>query len=400
MNSNEIKQKENQYVANTYARYDAAIVQGSGARCSDADGKTYIDFTSGIGVNSLGFCDTGWSEAVARQAAKLQHVSNLFYTEPCAQAAEKLIRLTGMKKVFFSNSGAEANEGAIKAARKYSFMKYAEEAEALGKSFNRYEIITLGDSFHGRTIATVTATGQEKFHKFFFPFLQGFSYVKANDIEDLYAKINENTCAIMAELVQGEGGVNDLEKGFVEEIKKQCAEKDILFIVDEVQTGIGRTGKLMAYEYFGFLPDIATVAKGLGGGVPIGGVLFGEKTAEVLHPGDHGSTYGGNPLVCAAADYVLSLMTKEFLADVCKKGAYFRSRLLEMEGVESVSGLGLMIGVALKEKSTADVVKACLAEGLLVLTAGKKIRLLPSLTILKEEIDEGLDIFARVILPS
>jgi acetylornithine/N-succinyldiaminopimelate aminotransferase len=395
MNSEEIKNLENTFVADTYARYDIAVTSGRGVRCFDAEGRGYLDFTSGIGVNILGFSDPGWVAAVSAQAAKIQHTSNLFYTEPCSLVAEKMAGITGMKRMFFCNSGAEANEGAIKTARKYSLMKYG--GAHTGGDFDRYEIVTLDGSFHGRTIATITATGQDSFHRYFSPFLQGFSYAKANDIASLRNTISDKTCAVMVEFIQGEGGVNDLSREYVDEIARICAERDILLIADEVQTGVARTGKFMAYEHFDIVPDIVTVAKGIGGGLPLGGILFGEKTENVLVHGDHGSTYGGNPVVCAGADYVLSLIDEEFLASVAESGAYFRERLMKMKAVSGVSGKGLMIGVTLSGHKPGETVKACLANGLLLLTAKDKLRLLPPLTIVKEEIDEGLDILERAL---
>ena len=395
MNSSEIKALEDKFITNTYGRYDLAIEHGQGSRCYDPEGAEYIDFTSGIGVNSLGFCDPGWVEAVCNQAKLIQHTSNLFYTEPCSTLAEKLITKTDMKSVFFANSGAEANEGAIKAARKYSFMKYGIEG---GNDFDRYRIVTLAGSFHGRTIATITATGQEAFHKYFTPFLQGFDYAETNNIESLKSTVNEKTCAIMVEFVQGEGGVNELDHDFVNEISKICEEKDILLIADEVQTGVGRTGKFMSYEHYEVKPDIVTVAKGIGGGLPIGGVVFGEKANEALKPGDHGSTFGGNPIVSAGADYVLSKFDDAFIEEIAQKGEYMREKLSQMEGVNSVSGLGLMIGIDIDGLDPGAVVKNCLKEGLLVLTAKSRLRLLPPLTISKEDMDEGLDILAKVIL--
>jgi acetylornithine/N-succinyldiaminopimelate aminotransferase len=394
MNSDDIKKLEDKYIADTYARYDVSIVRGEGATCYDPEGKVYIDFTSGIGVNALGFCDPGWVRAVAEQAGKLQHTSNLIYTEPCSLAAEKMIRLSGMSNMFFCNSGAEANEGAIKAARKYSHMKYGAEND---EGFNRYEIITLDGSFHGRTMATITATGQESFHKDFSPFLQGFAYAKANDVDDLRAKLTDRTCAIMIEFVQGEGGVNELSRDYVRALAEICEAGDILLIADEVQTGVARTGRFMAYDHFDIKPDIVTVAKGVGGGLPIGVILFGEKTKDVLKHGDHGSTYGGNPVVCAGADYVLSRIDDDFLANVRENGAYMKERLLSMRGVSEVSGKGLMIGVSLADKKLADVVRGCIGEGLLILTAKDKLRLLPPLIIGREDIDAGLEIMERVI---
>ncbi|MDR1495329.1 MAG: aspartate aminotransferase family protein [Clostridiales Family XIII bacterium] len=388
MNSEQIKQQENAYLANTYSRYDVVVVSGKGVRAKGADGREYLDFTSGIGVNSLGYCDPGWVRAVSEQVALIQHTSNLFYTEPCTKAARRMIELTGLNNMFFGNSGAEANEGAIKAARKYSHRKYGE---------SRSEIVTLEGSFHGRTMATITATGQDAFHKDYDPFLQGFSYAKMNDIADLKAKITGRTCAIMVEFVQGEGGVNPLDPEYVKEMAAICAENDILLIADEVQSGIGRTGRFMSYEYYGVTPDIVTVAKGIGGGLPIGAIVFGEKTKDTFEPGDHGSTYGGNPVACAGADYVLSRMDEDFLANVREVGEHFRERLLRTPGVAGVTGVGLMIGVELTDKKAADVVKTCVENGLFLLTAKDKLRLLPPLIITKEEADEGIDIIAAAL---
>jgi acetylornithine/N-succinyldiaminopimelate aminotransferase len=354
----------------------------------DGDGREYMDFTSGIGVNSLGYCEPGWVKAVAEQAARVQHTSNLFYTEPCTVAAERMIGLTGLCNMFFGNSGAEANEGAIKAARKYSHQKYGTQ---------RSEIITLEGSFHGRTMATITATGQDSFHKDYDPFLQGFAYAGINDVADLRSKVSERTCAIMVEFVQGEGGVNPLDPDYVKEIAGICAEKDILLIADEVQSGIGRTGRFLSYEHYGVTPDIVSVAKGIGGGLPIGAIIFGEKTKDTFAPGDHGSTYGGNPVACAGASYVLSRMDEDFLANVRKVGEHFKSRLLSTPGVAGVTGLGLMIGVTLEDKKASDVVRSCLDKGLFVLTAKDRLRLLPPLIITKEEADEGIDIIASAL---
>jgi len=397
MDSEAIKALENAYTANTYARYDIALSEGKGARARDPEGREYIDFTSGIGVNSLGFCNPGWVAAVRAQAGEIQHISNLFYSEPCAKAAEKLVKLTGMSSVFFSNSGAEANEGAIKAARKYSFMKYGQDADA---GFDRYRIVTLEGSFHGRTMATITATGQESFHRYFTPFLQGFDYAHTNDAISLREKVTDKVCAIMVEFVQGEGGVVELDAGFVEEIVRLCKDNDILLIADEVQTGVGRTGKFMAYDHYGVKPDIVTVAKGFGGGLPIGGVIFGETAKDALGPGDHGSTYGGNPVVCAGADYVLSQFMDggSFLDGIAMKGEYFRERLLATPGVKGVSGLGLMLGIDLGGRDAKAVCAAATRRGLLTLTAKNKLRLLPPLTIEQSDIDEGLSILAESIV--
>lgn len=384
MNNFEILQeKDKQYVANTYGRFPVAVERGKGATCFDFDNKKYIDFSSGIGVNSLGFCDEGWVEAVTNQLKLLQHISNLYYTEPCASAAELLCKKTGMKKVFFSNSGAESNEGAIKCARKYSLMKYGE---------GRNKILTLNNSFHGRTVTTLAATGQDVFHRFFFPFTEGFGFIDANDTEGLKTALEDKSvCAVMLELIQGEGGVMPLEKDFVLECARLCREKDILLIVDEVQTGVGRTGKLFAFEHYDIMPDILTTAKGIGGGLPLGCVLFSEKTEAVFTAGDHATTFGGNPVATAGAKYILEKMDEDFLSAVEKKGEYIRSRLLKMPHVVGCDGLGLMIGVRLDESvKAAEVVKKAIEKGALALTAKAKLRLLPPLTISYEEIDEGL----------
>ncbi|MDR3295310.1 MAG: aspartate aminotransferase family protein [Clostridiales Family XIII bacterium] len=389
MKHEELKKLDRQSILGTYARSDVSIQRGKGAVCWSEEGKRYVDFTAGIGVNALGYCDPQWVEAVAKQAATLQHASNLYYTEPCALLAEKLTAKTGLRKVFFGNSGAEANEGAIKAARKYGHEKYGVE---------RFEIISLENSFHGRTMATVSATGQDSFHRYFDPFLDGFRHVPANDIEKLRAAVSDRTCAIMAEMVQGEGGVIPLSAPFVQEIERLCAEKDVLFIVDEVQTGIGRTGKFFAYEHFGVKPDIVTAAKGLGSGLPIGAIIFGEKCETVLAAGDHGSTFGGNPVVCAGGLVVMERIDEVFLEAVRGKAAYITEQLRKMEGVSDVGGLGLMLGVSLAEgKDAKAVVAACAEKGALFLTAKEKVRLLPPLVIGKAEIDEGLAILAETL---
>ncbi len=388
MNTNQIMERDRQYILGTYRRNELCISKGSGSVCWSPEGKRYIDFSSGIGVNSLGYSDEGWVDAVTRQLRTLQHTSNLFYTEPCGALAEILVNRTGFDKVFFCNSGAEANEGAIKAARKYSLQKYGA---------GRYDIITLQNSFHGRTLATITATGQDDYHKYFDPFMEGFVYSKLNDHEDLKGKITDRTCAVMAELIQGEGGVNRLEEDYVRELHDLCKEKDILLIIDEVQTGIGRTGKLFAYEHFGIRPDMVTMAKGLGAGLPIGGILFGESCSHVLQQGDHGTTFGGNPAVCAGAIEVLNRIDNKFLDQVAKKGDYMKSRIEKMDGVDMVTGLGLMLGVSLKDKEAKEVVKNALELGLITLTAKSRIRLLPPLNISDEELDEGLELLEKAI---
>lgn len=389
MNSSEIKKLDKEKIVSTYSRYDLVAESGKGASCTSADGKKYVDFTSGIGVNSLGFCDDKWVAAVTAQLNKLQHVSNLFYTQPQVEVANILTERTGMKKVFFGNSGAEANEAAIKTARKYG-------TTGKGESVNK--IITLNNSFHGRTMATITATGQENYHKFFTPFLDGFDYCDANDIQQLESLVSDDTCAIMMEMIQGEGGVLNLDEEFVKAAEKLCADKDILFIIDEVQTGIGRSGKLFAYEHFGVKPDIVTFAKGIGGGLPIGGALFGEKCCDVLEPGNHGTTYGGNPVACAGAVEVLKRIDDDFLAEVAAKSQYIRDKLMEMPQVKSVSGMGLMLGVEIEGKEAGQVVKDALEAGLMILTAKDKVRMLPPLTITYDEIDEGIEILKKALV--
>ena len=389
MNSAELKAVDQQYVANTYARFDLALKSGKGATCRDYEGNSYIDFTSGIGVNSLGFCNEKWSAAVAEQASTLNHISNLYYTEPGAVLAESLCKVTGYKKVFFGNSGAEANEGAIKAARKYSYDKYGE---------GRSTILTLVNSFHGRTVTTLSATGQEHFHQFFFPFTGDFSYALANDIADVKEKLNASVCAVMIEFIQGEGGVVPLNEGFVKELAALCAEKDVLLIADEVQTGVGRTGKFLASEWYGVHPDITTLAKGLGGGLPIGAVLLGEKTEFVLGYGDHGSTFGANPISCAGANIVMETVSKPDLLDkVASRFEQVQKALSGCAEVSGVTGKGMMIGISLKNKRSGDVAKACIEKGLLVLTAKEKVRLLPPLTISDEEFEKGLSILLAVL---
>jgi acetylornithine/N-succinyldiaminopimelate aminotransferase len=387
MKHEELKQLDQAYILGTYGRNDVSIQRGKGAVCWSEDGKRYVDFTAGIGVTALGYCDSQWVEAVSRQAGLLQHTSNLYYTEPCVLLAQRLVDRSGLKKVFFCNSGAEANEGAIKTARKYAFEKRGDE---------RPEIITLENSFHGRTMATVSATGQENFHRFFSPFLEGFRYTAVNDVEQLRAAVTEHTCAIMAEMVQGEGGVVPLEEAFVREIANLCRERDLLFIADEVQTGVGRTGRFFSYEHFGVEPDLVTTAKGLGGGLPIGAVLFGEKCEHVLVSGDHGSTFGGNPVVCAGGLVVMDRIDEAFLEAVRSKSAYLIRRLKEMPGVLDVTGMGLMLGVTV-EKDAKAITAACGEKGLLILTAKERLRLLPPLIIGREEMEEGLSILESVL---
>lgn len=380
---------DNTYVAHTYGRFPVAIKQGSGAVCTDSSGKQYLDFTAGIGVNSLGFCSPQWVEAVSKQAATLNHTSNLYYTEPGIVLAQKLCEKSCMKRVFFSNSGAEANEGAIKAARKYSFDAYGE---------GRYEIISLHNSFHGRTITTLAATGQAVFHTKFNPFTEGFVFAEANNIESVKALVSEKTCAVMLECIQGEGGVVPLEKEFVQAVAALCQEKDLLLIIDEVQTGLGRTGSFFSYQQFGVQPDIVSAAKGLGGGLPIGAVLFGEKTMDTMDAGTHGSTFGANPIVCAGANVVVDSLDDDFLSGVKEKSAFIFEKVAKFPHVQSVTGLGLMIGVSFDDGITGkQVVDKCLENGVLFLTAKNKLRMLPPLTITKDEIEQGLSVLETVL---
>lgn len=382
------KETDSKYVAHAYGRFDVALKSGKGSTVYDESGKKYIDFGSGIGVTAFGFCDEIWKKAVEEQLDALQHTSNLYYTQPCTELAKLLCEKSKMKKVFFANSGAEANEGAIKFARKYSFDKYGN---------GRATIITLENSFHGRTITTLAATGQEEFHTVFFPFTEGFKHVPANDCEALKNAITDDVCAIMFECIQGEGGVINLTKDYTDCIKSIAEDKDILIIVDEVQTGNGRTGKYFSYEHFDLMPDIVSTAKGLGGGLPIGAVLFGEKTENCVTPGSHGSTFGGNPIAAAGAVSIVKRIDDSFLKSVTEKSDYIRSRLAEIECVEALSGLGLMIGIK-TDKDAKEVTLKCLEKGLLVLTAHNNvIRLLPALNISYEEIDEGLSILKEVL---
>ena len=316
MDSEKVIKRDNEYVLHTYNRNPVVLEKGHGLYAEGPEGQKYLDFTSGIGVNSLGYCDLAWAEAVSDQAHKLQHTSNLYYTAPCGKLAKKLCKRTGMSKVFFGNSGAEANEGAIKAARKYSVDYYGKD---------RTTVITLVNSFHGRTIATLTATGQEVFHNYFGPFNEGFLYAPAGDIEALQELVDRNTCAVMLELIQGEGGVMALDPDYVQAVRKLCDEKDLVLIVDEVQTGVGRTGTFLCCEHYNLKPDIVTLAKGLGGGLPIGAVLLSEKVAGGMGPGTHGSTFGGNPVVCAGANVVVDRMDTSFLANVNDRAVQLRA---------------------------------------------------------------------------
>ena len=381
------KELDNEYVAHAYGRFDVVLKEGKGSTLYDEDGRKYIDFGSGIGVTAFGIGDDEWKKAVEEQLDKLQHVSNLYYTSPCARLAKLLCEKSNMKKVFFANSGAEANEGAIKFARKYSFDKYGE---------GRSTIITLKDSFHGRTITTPSATGQDSFHTTFGPFTEGFKYCPANDIDTLKKMAGDDVCAVMFECVQGEGGVNNLDYDFIKAIEALGKEKDILIVVDEVQTGNGRTGRYFAYQNFDILPDIVTTAKGMAGGLPMGAVLFGEKVKDIVTAGSHGSTFGGNPICAAGACSIVERIDDKFLDEVNKKSGYVKEFLMNIKGVKSISGMGLMLGVEI-DKDAKSVANECLANGLLVLTAKTKIRLLPALNISKAELDEGLKILKEVI---
>lgn len=382
------KEKDLQYIMHTYGRYDVALQRGKGVIAYDEDGKRYIDVSSGIGVNSLGYCDEGWVKAVSEQAATIQHMSNYFYSKQASDLAEKLCTLTGLSKACFGNSGAEANECAIKVARKYSFDKY-------GKG--RSQIVTLKNSFHGRTVTTLSATGQDVFHNYFFPFTEGFAFAEANDFEALKNAVTDDTCAVMFEVIQGEGGVNILDKDYVRELERFCRERDILLIVDEVQTGIGRTGKLFAYEHYGIKPDLVTVAKGIGGGLPIGLCLCADKLKDVMSPSTHGTTFGANPVVCAGANYVLDTITEPgFLDAVEEKGAYLEEKLLELPKVKGVRRMGLMVGIEIDGEAHETAAK-CVANGLLIITAKSLLRMLPPLTITKAELDEAINILKSTL---
>ncbi len=440
MTYQELKQEEQQYVMNTYGRFAVALDHGEGAKLWDVEGKRYIDLTSGIGVCSVGYNNPTLIDAITEQAHKLMHVSNLFTTAPMVQTAKTLVEATGMGKVFFSNSGAESNEGAIKLARKYSFDKYGKgrskivtlwnsfhgrtvtTLKATGQEkFHNYffpftegfdyaeagniedvKIVTLWNSFHGRTVTTLKATGQEKFHNYFFPFTEGFDYAEAGNIEDVKAKADETTCAIMMELIQGEGGVLPLDPEFVHAVEAFCRERDLLLIIDEVQTGVGRTGSLFCFQQYGIHPDVVTTAKGIAGGLPLGLVMAAKTCCDVLTPGTHATTFGGSPTCCAAANAVLSIVNHpEFLDEVVKKGEYLKNGILALNSdkVQGVRGKGLMLGIIVDAEERAELVAKCMDKGLLVLTAGTQaIRLLPPLTITYEELDEALAIFKEALV--
>ena len=383
MTSEAIKALTGQYIMNTYGRFPVAIDHGEGATLYDPEGNAYIDFASGIGVTSLGYGDPKWVEAITAQAKKLGHVSNLFYTEPAARLAEILCKRTGESCVFFANGGGEANEGMIKLARKYSFDKY-------GKG--RATIVTLKNSFHGRTITTLMATGQEVFHNYFFPFTEGFRYAPANDLAALEDQ-GGDVCAVMMELIQGEGGVLPLDKTYVQAVAKLCAERDWLLLVDEVQSGVGRTGSLFAFQQYGVLPDVVSFAKGIAGGLPMSGIMANEKCRNVLGPGMHATTFGANPVCAAAGLAVQEALSDEFLQQVQEKGAYLREQIeaLNLPCFGQTRGLGLMVGITVQEGWTnKDIAARLIENGLLVLTAGPGMRLLPPLAITKEEMDQGV----------
>lgn len=387
VNLSNTKELDSTYIAHTYNRFPLEIVDGKGSVVTDDTGKTYIDLGTGIAVNTFGLADEQWQQAVAAQMAKFQHVSNLYYSAPCAKLAQVLCERTGMKKVFFSNSGAEANECAIKVARKYAAEKKGNEC---------YRIITLKNSFHGRTITTLAATGQEVFHQDFLPLTDGFLYADPSDPDELTRIVEEYPiAAIMFEAVQGEGGVLPLPTEFVETMVKLSKEKDILLIADEVQVGNGRSGKLYGYMHYGFTPDIVSTAKGLGGGLPLGATMLGEKVKDVLVPGSHGSTFGGNPVCCAGALSVINRLTDEFLAEVSAKSDYIFEELNGAVGVKSVSGLGLMIGIE-TEKPAGQVVAECREKGVLVITAKQKVRLLPALNIPMDQLKASIEIIKEV----
>ncbi len=391
MSFEELKIRDHEYVMQSYGRFDVAVDHGKNATLWDVEGKEYIDFTSGIGVCSLGYGNEAWAKSIYDQAMKLGHISNLFYSEPYINVAQKLCQRTGMSNVFFSNSGAESNEGMIKLARKYSFDKY-------GKG--RGTVITLNKSFHGRTITTLAATGQDVFHNYFFPFTEGFRHADANDMDALESVAGHDVCAVMMELVQGEGGVLPLDKEYVGKVAELCAQRDWLLLVDEVQTGVGRTGSLFAFQQYGILPDVVSFAKGIAGGLPFGGIMANEKCAEVFTAGTHATTFGGNPIAAAAALTVLDTLDEDMLAQVQEKGEYLREQIeaLDLPCLGKTRGMGLMIGIEVKgDKTNKELAAKLIENGLLCLTAGPGLRLLPPLTITKEEMDKGIAIMKATL---
>ncbi len=382
-----IRAQDRKYILGTYGRVDAALVKGQNARAWDADGREYIDFTAGIGVNALGYADPGWVAAVTRQAGEIQHLCNYYYSPVTAALAQRLCTAAGMAQAFFCNSGAEANECAVKVARKFGAQRGAAE------------IATLENSFHGRTLTTLAATGQESFHQLFQPLTPGFRYARANDLDSVAEQMDETVCAVLIETVQGEGGVVPMEEDFVRGVRALCDEKDVLLIIDEVQTGVGRTGYFYSYQGYGVQPDVVTTAKAIAGGLPMGACLVSERLRDVLKPGEQGSTFGGNPVAAAGGLEVVSRVSDPaFLEAVREKGAYLRERLLETPRVTGVYGRGLMIGVALEAGLDAHrVLTECARRGLLILTAKERVRFLPPLTISREDLDQGLAIFADVL---
>lgn len=388
MTFEQVKNQLDENIMPSYSRFDAALVSGKNATAKGVDGREYIDFTSGIGVNCLGYADEKWAAAVARQAATIQHISNLYYSPVQTELAEKLCKLSGMSKVFFGNSGAEANECCIKLARKYG-------EDLLGKKGP--EIITLKNSFHGRTVTTLAATGQDVFHEHFLPITQGFRYADAN-MESVKSCVTDQTCAVLVELIQGEGGVVPMEKTFVKELRKYCTEHKILMMIDEVQTGVGRTGAFYCYQNYDIVPDAISSAKAIAGGLPMGACLCGEKLGGLLGKGLHGSTFGGNPVVCAGALAVAERVgNPEFLKEVKAKGAYFTEKLRAMKGISEVRGMGLMLGAKPGRGTSGEIAAKCVENGLLILTAKDMLRFLPPLTITKQETDKGLAILEKVL---
>lgn len=388
MEFNEIKSTADQYLMPTYNHFPIALTGGKNATLTSSDGKEVIDFTSGIGVNIFGVNDEGWKNAVTEQLNKIQHTSNLYYNETVALAGKLLCEKSGFDKVLFCNSGAEANECAIKLARKYSFDKYGE---------NRNTIISLVNSFHGRTMATITATGQEHYHKYFMPFMDGFKYAQAGDKKAFSELLDGSVCAVILEVIQGEGGVIITPLDYIKHIREQCDKYDIILIFDEVQTGVGRTGKLYAWENIGIKPDVLTTAKGLGGGLPVGACLATEKFGNTLTAGTHGTTFGGNPVVLAGAIEILNRLDNNFLNSVCEKGEYIKSKVAKFDDVAEVRGMGLMIGIDLKSKKASEIASKCVENGLLILTAKQSLRMLPPLSVTYEEIDKGLEILEKTL---
>lgn len=386
MNFKEIRALDDAYVLHSYGRIPVALDHGKGCEAWDVEGKHYYDFTSGIGVNAFGYCDDGWVRAVTEQAGRIQHMSNYYYCEKNALLAEALAKASGMRRAFFCNSGAEANECAIKVARRF------------GEKMGAHKIVTLKNSFHGRTITTLAANGQDAFHEYFLPLTEGFVYAEANNVADLEQKLDGTVCAVLLESVQGEGGVIPLDADYLRAVRALCDERGVLLMLDEVQTGVGRTGYFFSYQGCGVQPDVVTAAKGLGGGLPIAACLVSDALKDIFTPGMNGSTFGSNPVASAGAlEMVTRIDNADFLAAVREKGEYFRAALLKMENVACVRGRGLMLGIRVKDRDAHDVMEACAKAGLLILTAKDMVRFLPPLTITKEEIDAGLEIFAEQI---